>query len=149
MASNAGIIIGPMLGGMLADHSFFWIFALDALSMLIFAGVIFFSVGESKPPQRAVHTSPSHFTDVLHDPHFVRFSILWGFTGLIYSQLFMVLPAYLHINLGYAPSVFGTWLQKTRSLSSCCKSPLPASRVMPPASPLWLGVCCSMLWDFG
>ncbi|WP_020376169.1 MDR family MFS transporter [Sulfobacillus thermosulfidooxidans] len=107
MASNAGIIIGPMLGGLLADHSFFWIFALDALSMLLFSLVIFFAVPESRPVKHSPSRQQGHMKDVLRDQAFVHFAGLWALTGLVYSQLFMVVPAYLHINLGYPPSVFG------------------------------------------
>ncbi|MCL4351545.1 MAG: MFS transporter [Firmicutes bacterium] len=106
MASNAGIIIGPMLGGFLADHSFFLIFALDALSMIGFLIVIWTSIAETRPVATPTHT-PSRLRDVARDPLFLRFAGLWGLTSLVYSQLFMVVPAYLHLQLGYPPSVFG------------------------------------------
>ncbi len=107
MASNAGIIIGPMIGGLLADRSFFWIFALDALSMILFSLVIFLSVPESRPNPGIHAKMTGHLYDVLQDRMFLRFSGLWALTSLVYSQLFMVLPAYLHINLRYPPSTFG------------------------------------------
>ncbi|PSR36089.1 MAG: MFS transporter [Sulfobacillus thermosulfidooxidans] len=107
MASNAGIIVGPMLGGLLADHSFFWIFALDALSMVVFAVVVFIAIPETRPKRADMHVPRRGLSDIRQDPAFLRFSSLWAFTALVYSQLFMVVPAYLHLNLGYPPSVFG------------------------------------------
>lgn len=107
MASNAGIIIGPMLGGFLADHSFFWIFCLDAVSMLIFLVIIFVAIPETRPTQRVATVSPGSLRDVARDPMFIRFALLWSLTSLVYSQLFMVVPAYLHLQLGYRPSFFG------------------------------------------
>ncbi|MHB1611323.1 MAG: MDR family MFS transporter [Sulfobacillus sp.] len=106
MASNAGIIIGPMLGGFLADHSFFWIFALDALSMVGFLAVIWSFIPETRP-ETSTAIAPSRLFDVARDPLFLRFAGLWGLTSLVYSQLFMVVPAYLHLDLGYPPSAFG------------------------------------------
>ncbi len=107
MASNAGIIIGPMLGGFLADHSFFWIFCLDALSMLIFFLIVFVSIPETRPAHTTTNLGPGRLKDVARDAMFLRFALLWSLTSLVYSQLFMVVPAYLHLQLGYRPSFFG------------------------------------------
>lgn len=107
MASNAGIIIGPMLGGFLADHSFFWIFCLDAVSMLLFLLIIFVAIPETRPISHVATAKPGSIKDVARDPAFLRFSLLWSLTSLVYSQLFMVVPAYLHLQLGYRPSFFG------------------------------------------
>jgi MFS family permease len=107
MASNAGIIIGPMLGGFLADHSFFWIFCLDAVSMVLFLLIIFVAIPETRPISHIATAKPGSLKDVARDPAFLRFSLLWSLTSLVYSQLFMVVPAYLHLQLGYRPSFFG------------------------------------------
>lgn len=106
MATNAGIIIGPMIGGFLADRSFLAVFALDALSMVVFLVIILTSIREAWPPTQ--RSSPARrLWDVTRDLPFVKFSVLWGLTGMVYSQFYQVLPAYLHINLHDPASTFG------------------------------------------
>ncbi|MCY0880965.1 MAG: MFS transporter [Firmicutes bacterium] len=108
MASNAGIIIGPMIGGFLADHSFFWIFALDALSSFLFFSVILWTIPETKPSTApAALSRPAGMKDVLRDRFFLHVALIWALTSLVYSQLYLVVPAYMHLDLGFAPSAFG------------------------------------------
>lgn len=107
MASNAGIIIGPMLGGFLADFSFSWIFFLDAFLNGAFFLIIWFRLSESFSPKLPVTPIVQSLISVTHDRKFLRFSFLWALTGIVYSQLFMVLPSYMHLNLGLQPSSFG------------------------------------------
>ncbi len=160
MASNAGIIIGPMLGGLLADHSFFWIFALDALSMLVFFAVIFFAIPETRPQNLQGARTPGRMSDILRDPSFVQFSVLWALTALVYSQLFMVVPAYLHINLGYQPSVFGYLAAEnavfvvllqipiTRITRNASRLTLMAAGVLFYALGFWMMLSGHALWVF-
>lgn len=108
MASNAGIIIGPMLGGFLADHSFVLVFAFDALSMAIFLLIILFGLTEVKTRGAVSGLShPGRLIDLFSDRPFLVFSILWGLTGMIYAQLYQVLPGYLHLYLHDRTSLFG------------------------------------------
>lgn len=108
MASNAGIIIGPMLGGFLADRSFFLVFGFDALSMVIFLAIILAGLREIKTrPEKNALAHPARLVDLLSDRPFLLFSMLWGFTGMVYSQMYQVLPAYLHLYLHQKTSVFG------------------------------------------
>jgi len=106
MASNAGIVIGPMIGGFLADRSFESIFLLDALSLVIFFVIIARFIPETRPAGPRPR-NPGGIRDVLRDRAFMHFSALWGLTGMVYSQLYQVVPAYLHVDLHYPPSIFG------------------------------------------
>ncbi|AEJ39025.1 MFS transporter [Sulfobacillus acidophilus TPY] len=106
MASNAGIVIGPMIGGFLADRSFESIFLLDALSLVIFFVIIVRFIPETRPSGPRPR-NPGGIRDVLRDRSFLHFSALWGLTGMVYSQLYQVVPAYLHVDLHYPPSTFG------------------------------------------
>ncbi len=109
MASNAGIIIGPMIGGFLADRSFVAIFGLDALSMLLYLALILRSIPDlyttAAPDPSGVR--PRGLLDVARDRSFVRFSLLWSLTGMVYAQLYQVVPAYLHLDLHDPASTFG------------------------------------------
>ncbi len=129
MASNAGIIIGPMIGGLLADRSFFWIFTLDAVSMILFAAVIFLAVPESRPKLNHL-AKKTRLHDVLQDRLFLRFSTMWALTSLVNSQLFMVVPAYLHINL----SPQHLWIPRCRKCRSRCALANPYNPLHTPHS---------------
>ncbi len=109
MASNAGIIIGPMVGGLLADHSFYWLFALDALSLAAFWVLILTKIPETRPHERreTLATTLGGLHTVWRDKAFVGFALLWAVAWLVYSQLYQVLPAYLHIDLHFPAGIFG------------------------------------------
>ena len=66
MASNAGIIVGPMIGGFLADRSFLLVFGFDALSMAIFFVIVL--VGIQEPPRQSTAvpgSAPGRMVDVV------------------------------------------------------------------------------------
>lgn len=110
MASNAGIIIGPMLGGLLANYSYYWLFALDAGTLLAFFVLVVYKIPETRPEGLAhgnVRDTLGGLVTVSRDGGFVVFAVLWSLTWMVYSQLYIVLPAYLHLRLGFPPGEFG------------------------------------------
>lgn len=147
LASNAGIIIGPMIGGFLADHSFFLIFLLDAVSMVVFLGII---VGWLKEiPRQYVGPAgrPGRLTDLMHDRPFLIFSLLWGLTGLVYAQLYQVLPAYLHLDLHLRTSLFG-YLAAENALFVVVLQ-MPITRLVSRIAPARLMAVGSLLYALG
>ncbi len=78
MASNAGIIIGPMVGGLLADHSFYWLFALDAVSLAAFWVLIWTNIPETRPTghRETLATTVGGLKSVGRDRAFVGFAVL-------------------------------------------------------------------------
>jgi MFS family permease len=109
MASNAGIIIGPMVGGLLADHSFYWLFALDAVALALFFGLVLFKIPEARPVahRETLATTVRGLKLVATDGIFLGFAALWAVAWLVYSQLYQVLPAYLHLDLHFPAGIFG------------------------------------------
>lgn len=148
MASNAGIIIGPMIGGFLADHSFFMVFALDALSMAIFLFIILFGIKEIKGRNPGgARSQPGRLTDILHDRPFLTFSIFWGLTGMIYSQMYQVLPAYLHLDLHDPTSTFGYLAAENALLVVALQ--MPITRIVSKIAPSKLMALGSLFYAAG
>ena len=108
VASNAGIIIGPMLGSFLADHGYFWLFALDSMTLILFFGLVAWRIPESprRFPQSARQVIGGTFA-VRHDRAFLGFALLWLATWAVYAQLYQVMPAYMHLDLHLPPGNFG------------------------------------------
>jgi MFS family permease len=108
MASNAGIIVGPMIGGFLANIGYFWLFFCDAVTLVMFFALVFSVIPETRPAAApGARDTLAGLVTVARDRAFLGFSLLWAGTWVVYSQLYMVVPAYLHLRLGFPPGVFG------------------------------------------
>lgn len=145
MASNAGIIIGPMLGGFLADHSYFAIFGFDALSMVLFLGIVLWRIPETgQSGHRTYRDRPSgSLGDVVRDTRFAHFAVLWGLISMVYSQLYVVVPAYLHLDLHYPPSLFGYLAAENALFVVTLQMPIAKLlRKLSPAPMMALGALC-------
>jgi MFS family permease len=162
MASNAGIIVGPMLGGFLANISYFWLFFCDTVTLLGFFALVWRAIPETLTGRGlGARDSLSGLVTVARDRRFVGFALLWALTGLVYSQLYMVVPAYLHLSLGYPPGVFGYLAAENAVLVVLLQVPLTrAMRTLPRQVPMVLGLVCyafgfllmahgRALWIFG
>jgi MFS family permease len=148
MASNAGIIIGPMLGGFLADYSFLLVFGLDALSMVMFLVIIVAGIRE--PPHRMPETTlatPSRLSDLMRDRPFLIFSSLWGLTGMVYAQLYQVVPAYLHLDLHFPVSTFGYLAAENAVLVVVLQ--MPITRLVRKVAPARLMALGSLFYGAG
>jgi len=145
MASNAGIIIGPMVGGLLADHSFYWLFALDALALGLFWVLVFTSIPETHPraARETFATTVGGLKTVAMDKAFLAFAGLWAIAWVVYSQLYQVLPAYLHIDLHFPAGIFGYLAAENAVLVVALQ--IPISRLvgrLAPYTAMSLGVAC-------
>ena len=144
MASNAGIMIGPMLGSFLADIGYFWLFAVDAVTLLIFLAIVWRRIPETGPTHH--ESARSTFEGLLavsRDRPFLGFAALWSLTYVVYSQLYQVVPAYLHLRLHFPPGVFGYLAAENALLVVLLQQPIIrwVSRI-PGRWPLSVGLFC-------
>lgn len=150
MASNAGIIIGPMIGGFLADRSFFLIFFFDALSMLSYLGLILLFIRDvhvARTPAPTHAGAPSGIRSITKDRAFVWFSAFWGLTGMVYTQLYQVVPLYLHLDLHDPASRFGYLAAENAVLVLALQWPI--TRLTQRASPTQLMALGSLFYGAG
>lgn len=116
VSANLGVVIGPMLGGLLADQEggFLWLFIGDAITSGIFALFIAFLIRETRPetpPQtpdagaaapdwRASLRLFEGYGQVIRDTPFLLFSLTYLASTLVYSQMNTNLVLYLDKEFG-------------------------------------------------
>jgi MFS family permease len=101
VAGNLSWIIGPTVGGILAAHSYMWLFILDAVTSLITAGIFFRFVPETKPEKGDQETdggmleSLAGYRHVAADRTYVAFVIVSIVMLIAYQQMYSTLSVYL------------------------------------------------------
>ncbi len=103
-AINLGVAVAGILGGLLADRSYWLLFMVDALTCLLFAVIIASAVPETKPATRS--GKPGRYADVLKDNIAIGLfvSILLG--TLVYTQQLVTLPLAVRAS-GLSPGAYG------------------------------------------
>jgi MFS family permease len=97
-AINLGFAVATLLGGYLADKSYWLLFIGDAATSLAFAVVVHRMVPETMPERRA---SPGSFRDVLRDRLMLALVLSVVLASMAYMQAFYTLPlAVVHDGLG-------------------------------------------------
>lgn len=107
-AVNLGMSVGPAVGGLVAAHSFAWVFIIDGATSLLSAAVIFLAMPElPAPEQHASAPSRGFGLGALADP-----KLLTALLGLLpLSALFFQIDSTLSLftvqHLKLSPAVFG------------------------------------------
>lgn len=104
--NNAGTVLGPPLGGLLAVHHFGWVFVIDAAASLLMLAVVLFVV----PQGARVPTGDAQPTRLLaalrRDPRFVLLLGTVVAADTAYRFAYTAVPWQLE-SLGAAPWVYG------------------------------------------
>jgi MFS family permease len=114
--ANLAITIGPAIGGVLATHSYLFLFIADALSSLITAGIVLAALPETMPELSAQQTDQSlaasmgGYRNALQDWVFIAFLAISTLMVLVYVQMNSTLSVYLRDVHGISPKGFGTIL---------------------------------------
>lgn len=107
VAANLGVVIGPMLGGLLADQEggFMWLFLGDAITSGVFALVIALMLPETRPAEtsddggktdwRSALNLFEGYGRVIRDTPFLLFSLTFLASTIVYSQMNTNLVLYL------------------------------------------------------
>ena len=104
-AVNLGFSVSAPVAGLLADHSYLWLFVGDAATSLVFAGLILRGVPETRP-ERPPGTAPGTFRDVLGDRLMLALVSCIVVQALVYMQAFSTLPLVFSAD-GLGPSRYG------------------------------------------
>lgn len=113
VVANFSWIIGPTIGGFLANINFFYLFVADALISGLVAVIIFRTIPETKPePQPHEKGEPflktvAGYRFVLRDLAFVSFIVANILMLLVYQQMYSSLSVYLRDNHGINPQGYG------------------------------------------
>lgn len=101
VVGNLAWIIGPTIGGFVANRNFFALFVIDAVVSCIVATLFYFLISETKPEAVAgqehetVLQTFKGYGQVLKDRPYVAFLAAGIIMGLVYQQLYNSLSVYL------------------------------------------------------
>ena len=113
VVGNLSWIIGPTIGGFLANINFFYLFVIDSIISCFVAVIIFRTIPETKPAPHAHEKSESFlqtvggYRFVLRDTAFVSFIIANIIMLGVYQQMYGSLSVYLRDNHGINPQGYG------------------------------------------
>ncbi|MCJ7717670.1 MAG: MFS transporter [Anaerolineales bacterium] len=111
VVGNMAWIIGPTIGGFIANRSYFMLFVLDAIISCIVAVIFFFYISETKPetteePESMLKTFAG-YSIVVKDYAYVAFLVVSMLMGIVYQQMYNTLSVYLRDNHGIEPQGYG------------------------------------------
>jgi MFS family permease len=111
VVANMSWIIGPTIGGFIANRSYFMLFVLDAVISCIVAAIFFYYIPETKPetteePESILKTFAGYGV-VLRDYAYVAFLVVSMVMGIVYQQMYNTLSVYLRDNHGIEPQGYG------------------------------------------
>ncbi len=113
VVANMSWIIGPTIGGLIANRSFLALFIIDAFVSCVVAVLFYLFISETKPeasPDQAAESVLATFrgyTQVLKDYAYVAFLLAGMLMGLVYQQMYNSLSVYLRDVHGIDPQGYG------------------------------------------
>lgn len=113
VVGNFAWIIGPTIGGFLANINFFYLFVIDAVMSCIVAVIIYRAIPETKPEPHAHEESESFLKTVagyrfaIFDTAFMSFIVANILMLIVYQQMYSSLSVYLRDNHGINPQGYG------------------------------------------
>ena len=108
-AINLGFSIAPVLGGLIATHSYRALFWGDAATTAIFALVVLARVPETHPDPTRSQPSTVTLATIVRDRIFVRFWIFAALQAFVIFQLMTTLTGWM-AQQGHGPSAYGAVL---------------------------------------
>lgn len=105
-AINIGAAGAAMLAGFLAAHGYLLLFAVDALTCLVFAGIVVWGIAPSPRPARPAARRDGGYRVVLRDRLMVTFVLLSLADEIVYSLTEFAVPLSIRLD-GLSPAVFG------------------------------------------
>ncbi len=111
--ANLAWIIGPTIGGFVANRSYFALFITDAVASTIVAILFYFLIAETKPapkegeePESVLQTFAGYFK-VMRNFAFMAFIGTAVLMGMVYQQMYNSLSVYLRDNHAIDPQGYG------------------------------------------
>ncbi len=120
MINNAGIAIGPAIGGFIAARSYAYAFLGAAIGMIAYSLLLIFRAHETLDKvynsEKASWTANlGGYGNVFRDRSYVVFALLVGLGLIAPAMLWSLLSVYVKQNFGLPENLFG-WLPTTNAL---------------------------------
>lgn len=111
MSNNAGIALGPAIGGYIAAQSYTTAFFFAAAGMSTFSVLLAIFAHETLPLENPQHKQPSSafggYGKILKDGHFIRFTMAFTLTQVCAAILWVLLAVYAKQNYGIPERAYG------------------------------------------
>lgn len=113
VVGNLAWIIGPTIGGFVANINFFYLFVIDSLVSCLVAAIVFRLLPETKPEPHAHEQTETLWQTVLgyrvafKDFAFMAFVVAGMLMLIVYQQMYGSLSVYLRDNHNINPSGYG------------------------------------------
>jgi MFS family permease len=125
LAANAGVSIGPALGGFLALINYHWLFWVDGTTCLVAVLIQFFTLGKNgKLPRPLSNRTGVKSSSPWHDWHFLYLMLLVFGVGLVFCQVLSTFPLYLHQIYGLRENLIGPLIMINTLLILICQMPV-------------------------
>lgn len=136
MSFNAGWAFGPATAGVLAKHSFLWLFLGDAATSVLYGLVAWFALPAGLRLTRPESTGFETWRVLRNDPRFRQVLLACLAVGLVFVQVFSTMSLQI-TQSGFSTSTYGLVISLNGLLVVLCELPLttitkryPARRVM-------------------
>ncbi len=123
MALNAGFAFGPATAGLLAKHSFLWLFVGDAATSVLYGLVAWFALPTGLRGTRADNSLRETWNVLRTDQRFRQMLCAALAVGLVFVQVFSTMSLEITRN-GFAPSIYGLVISLNGALVVLCELPL-------------------------
>jgi MFS family permease len=113
VVGNLAWIIGPTIGGFLANIDFFYLFVVDSVISCVVALIMFRALPETKPEPHAHEASETFLQTLvgyrvaLKDAAYMAFIVASMLMLLVYQQMYGTLSVFLRDNYNINPSGYG------------------------------------------
>jgi MFS family permease len=113
VVGNMAWIVGPIIGGLIANRSYLYLFIIDAIISCFVALLFYLFIPETKPVTAAEVDDQSivqtfiGYGKVLKDLPYVAFIVASMLMLLAYQQMYSTLSVYLRDNHGVSPQGYG------------------------------------------
>ncbi len=123
MAFNAGWAFGPATAGFLAGHSYFWLFAGDAATSVLFGIVAWVALPHGVRTTKSQAGWRPALKAVSRDHRFLRMLAASGTMTLVFMQMASTFGLYVTGN-GFSPATYGALISFNGVLVVLCELPL-------------------------
>lgn len=112
VVGNMAWIVGPTIGGFVANRSYFLLFVLDAAISCLVAVIFYIFIKETKPQleedeSESMLQTFAGYQEVLRDIPYIAFLVASILMGIVYQQMYNSLSVYLRDHHGIAPQGYG------------------------------------------
>ena len=125
LATNAGLTIGPALGGLLADHSFGALFVIDAVSSAVCGAIALRALPDTRGPNPRARWHGGALRAIARDRVLIRLLVALTLTNVLLFQAQTTLPLWIR-DLGLSSTVYGALLALNGGLNATLQLPVSA-----------------------